>query len=245
MARAPIVSPHLATRRAAHGDLALVVFDLAGTTIQDRGEVAGAFAEALAAAGIALTAQEMSAVRGASKRDAIARLVGRHCGALEQQQRAARAAETYERFRAALTQRFEQAADLSMPDVVATFERLQRAGVRIALNTGFEGAIVDLILARVAWPETLLDAVVCGDDVTRGRPAPDMIFKSMERTGVRDPDGVAVVGDTRLDLEAGANAGVRYRIGDLTGAHDRTTLERAPHTHIVESISAVPDTCGL
>jgi phosphoglycolate phosphatase-like HAD superfamily hydrolase len=67
----------------------------------------------------------------------------------------------------------------------------------------------------------------------------------MERVGVRDAGLVAVVGDTRLDLEAGANAGVRYRIGVLSGAHDRATLERAPCTHLVESIGAVPDIWGL
>jgi phosphonatase-like hydrolase len=218
-----------------------VVLDLGGTTIRDRGEVPGAFAEALATAGIELAPQEMSAVRGASKREAVAQLVARHCGALNEQQRAAKATALYERFRTALTARFERAADLSMPDAVATFGRLQRAGIHIALNSGFERAIVDLIMAQVAWPKALLDVVVCGDDVATGRPAPDMIFRSMERTGVRDADRVAVVGDTRLDLEAGANAGARYRVGVLTGAHDRATLERAPHTHILESVGAVPD----
>ena len=229
------------TGRATHGYPALVVFDLGGTTIRDRGEVPQAFAEALASAGIEVASQEMSAVRGASKRDALALLVARHCAALNEQERTHRVAELYERFRAALAERFEQAADLGMPDAVATFARLQRGGIHVALNSGFDRGIVDLIMARVAWPRTLVDAVVCGDDVASGRPAPDMIFKSMERTGVPDAERVAVVGDTRLDLEAGANAGARYRIGVLSGAHDRATLARAPHTHIVESVGAVPD----
>ena len=74
-----------------------------------------------------------------------------------------------------------------------------------------------------------------------GRPAPFMIFHSMEQTRVTDVRRVAVVGDTVLDLEAGLNAGAAYRIGVLTGAHDRATLERAPHTHIVTSVAALPD----
>ena len=100
---------------------------------------------------------------------------------------------------------------------------------------------MQLILSRVAWPAGLVDVVVCGDDVARGRPAPDMIFACMERAGVDDATRVAVVGDTRLDMEAGANAGARYRIGVLTGAHDRATLERSPVTHVVSSLSAVAD----
>jgi phosphonatase-like hydrolase len=121
------------------------------------------------------------------------------------------------------------------------FERLHGAGIRVALNSGFDRAIVDVILAVTGWPDGLVDAVVCGDEVPAGRPSPFMIFRAMERTGVADASRVAVVGDTRLDLEAGANAGVACRIGVLTGAHDRATLERAPHTHLLESVGVVPD----
>jgi phosphonatase-like hydrolase len=132
-----------------------------------------------------------------------------------------------------------------MPHAVSTFERLRTAGIKIALNSGFDRDIMDLILRRVGWPAGLLDAVVCGDDVAAGRPAPDLILESMERTGVRDPDRVAAVGDTRLDLEAAAAAGARYRIGVLSGAHGREILEAAPCTHLVQSVAAVPDIWGL
>ena len=222
----------------------LVVFDVGGTTIRDRGEVPAAFAQALAAGGIAVDEREIAVWRGASKRDALRRLVGRELAGLSERGRPAKAAELYERFRAALAEKLARAADLSMPDAVATFERLKVAGMRIALNSGFDRDIMDLILSRVAWPAGLVDVVVCGEDVAHGRPAPDMIVASMERAGVRDAARVAVVGDTRLDMEAGANAGARYRIGVLTGAHDRATLERAPATHIVADLSAVPGVWG-
>jgi phosphoglycolate phosphatase-like HAD superfamily hydrolase len=44
-----------------------------------------------------------------------------------------------------------------------------------------------------------------------------------------------------LDLEAAFNAGAAWRIGVLTGAHDRATLAQAPHTHLVASVGDVPD----
>jgi phosphonatase-like hydrolase len=99
--------------------------------------------------------------------------------------------------------------------------------------------VVEAILAGVTW-SGLLDAWVCGDDVPRGRPAPFMIFRAMERCGAEDVRRVAVVGDTRLDLEAAWNAGAGWRIGVLTGAHDRATLATAPHTHLCEAVTAVP-----
>ena len=55
-----------------------------------------------------------------------------------------------------------------------------------------------------------------------------------------DAGRTAVGGDTRLDLEAARNAGVAWRIGVLTGAHDRATLAAAPHTHLLDSVRNVP-----
>jgi phosphoglycolate phosphatase-like HAD superfamily hydrolase len=48
---------------------------------------------------------------------------------------------------------------------------------------------------------------------------------------------VANVGDTALDLESAASAGVCWNVGVLTGAHTRDALERTPHTHIIDSVA--------
>src|SRR6185503_11433675 len=55
----------------------LVIFDLAGTTIRDRGEVVGCFTVALHECGIMFTPDELDHWRGASKRDVLHRLVAR------------------------------------------------------------------------------------------------------------------------------------------------------------------------
>ena len=54
---------------------ALVIFDMAGTTVEDRGQVPTAFAETLAANNITITSDEIARVRGASKRQAIRNLL--------------------------------------------------------------------------------------------------------------------------------------------------------------------------
>ena len=59
----------------------------------------------------------------------------------------------------------------------------------------------------------------------------------MEAAGAASVHRVANVGDTTLDLRAGRNAGVRWNIGVLSGAHDRRTLEGAPHTHLIPSVA--------
>jgi phosphonatase-like hydrolase len=211
----------------------LVVCDLAGTTIYDRGEVPAAFEQALREAGLAFDAAEVSAWRGASKREVLSRLIARQDGGTRSVDR------TYPRFRELLLQRLAEAGPLSLPGVQETLVRLKAERCRLAATTGFDRDVVETILAAVPWAG-LLDAWVCGDDVAQGRPAPFMIFRAMERCGVLDVRRVAVVGDTRLDLEAAWNAGAGWRVGVLTGAHDRATLTAAPHTHLCDAITALP-----
>lgn len=211
---------------------ALVIFDMAGTTVEDRGQVPAAFSAALSEAGINLSADEITRVRGASKRQAIRQLLP----ATEQP----RADEIYARFRDELSQRYRSDGVRSIAGAEDIFRRLRLKGAKVALTTGFDRAIAALLFSSLGWAPTTVDAVVCGDEVDNGRPSPDMILVAMKLTGVPDASQVANIGDTALDLEAASRAGVRWNIGVLSGAHGRETLEQAPHTHIINSIADLP-----
>jgi phosphonatase-like hydrolase len=215
----------------------LVVSDLAGTTVYDRGEVPAAFADALREAAVPFDPAEITAWRGASKREVLGRLLGR--GGAPADAVAERLPRVYGRFHALLAERLARAAPVSLPEVGGAFARLHVGGIRIALTTGFDRGLVEQLLAAVDWAD-LVDAWVCSDDVLLGRPAPDMIVLAMRRCEVKDAGRIAVVGDTRLDLEAARNAGARWRIGVLTGAHDRATLAASPHTHLLDSVRDLP-----
>ena len=58
----------------AHG-INLMVFDMAGTTVEDAGQVPKAFNAALAECDIRISEEQLAQIRGASKREAIAELV--------------------------------------------------------------------------------------------------------------------------------------------------------------------------
>ena len=92
----------------------------------------------------------------------------------------------------------------------------------------------------MGWQAAVVDTMVCGDDVANGRPAPDLIFKAMERTGVSDAARVMAVGDTVLDLRAGRNAGAGCVVGVLSGAHRRAQLESEPHDDLINSVAELP-----
>ncbi len=216
-------------------DIALVVFDMAGTTIEDTGQVPEAFTTVLARHGIAITDDALGAVRGASKRAAIRHFVAQHHAAEIE----ARTDKIYADFRDYLAQLFNAGGVKPMPGAAKTFDWLRAKGVKIALNTGFDRATTDLIIEAVGWGHGVADAIICGDDVTLGRPAPYLIFHSMEATGVTSVHEVMCVGDTVLDLQAGCNAGVRYVIGVLSGAHKKAQMEKERHTHLIESVAAL------
>jgi phosphonatase-like hydrolase len=117
---------------------------------------------------------------------------------------------------------------------------LRARGVQVALNTGFDRETTNLLLDALHWRDGVVDAVVCGDEVAAGRPAPYMIFHCMEATGVTNVRNVANAGDTVLDLQAGYNAGVALNIGVLSGAHGRDQMQEQPHTHLLNSVAELP-----
>jgi phosphonatase-like hydrolase len=121
-----------------------------------------------------------------------------------------------------------------------TFAALRSRGIKVALNTGFDRTITELILRTVGWDRDTVDAVVCGDDVAAGRPAPYLIYRAMEATGTHRAREVVNLGDTALDLQAGDNAGVGLNLGVLSGAHRREQLERSPHDHLLASVADLP-----
>lgn len=216
----------------------LVVFDMIGTTIHATDAVPQAFAMALAPEGVLVDATTLARVRGLNKRTAIAALVPPGAD------HAARSEATYGRFEQALLAGYGPGQLTPVAGAADALRRCRAAGIRTALNTGFERTLAGHLVRRLAW-ETLADTVVCGDDVPEGRPAPFLIYRAMERTAVKDVGRVAVVGDTTADLEAGHHARAGWNIGVWSGAHDRARLERAPHTHLCASVADVPAILGI
>jgi phosphonatase-like hydrolase len=208
----------------------LLVLDLAGTTVKDTGQVVDAFVNGLAEHGIHVTAEQVKAVRGASKREAVEQLVS------DGPNRTQRSNAAYATFRAHLQRTYRTHGVEPIGRAEEIFRYFRDRGVRVALNTGFDREITSLLLDSLNWRHAV-DAVVCGDDVKHGRPAPDLILRAMEVNGITNVADVANVGDTTLDLQAGHSAGVRWNIGVLSGAHGRDQMEHAPHTHLLLSVA--------
>ena len=216
----------------------LAVFDMVGTTVHAGDEVPAAFREAMGSVGVELPEEAITGIRGRSKRDAITDLLRLH---LPGGTGGADLVEAvYARFQEALRSAYRARAR-AVPGAEGVFLQLKQLHVETVLNTGLDRETAELIVHSLGWDALGLGGLVTGDDVVRGRPAPDLIEAAMRLRTVEDPASVIAVGDTTSDLDAAAAAGVGWSIGVLSGAHTRSKLEAHPHTVILESVEAVPD----
>jgi len=236
MAAASIPSVVLGARHNSLPPIRLIVLDVGGTIIEDRGNVPESLRNALAHHGIDSTPEEISKWRGASKREIIRHFV-------DQQSLPANAdrdkltATVYDEFTADLI-----AVYRSVPPIAGAedaIRELRQKGYLVATTTGFDRAITASIFGRLGWNQYFA-ATICSDDVAQGRPSPFMLFHAMESARVNRVAEVVAVGDTPLDLQAGSNAGLRAVVGVLSGAGTADNLRREPHTHILPSVAALP-----
>jgi phosphonatase-like hydrolase len=213
---------------------------MAGTTVEDGGQVRDAFLGALADQGIVIDEGALQAWRGASKREVLRHFVEGQFGR-DDADNARRSELAYAAFRQRLERSYAKGGVRAVDGAEETFAWLRERGIQIALTTGFYRKVTDTILRALGWqPGGIVDASVCSDEVARGRPAPYMIFRAMEATGVVDVGRVIKVGDTVLDLRAGTNAGVRGVVGVLSGSQTVDQLGRVAHTYLVGSVADLP-----
>lgn len=218
----------------------LTVFDMAGTTIDDGGAVYDALRSAVEWAGAPVSDEDLQAWMGTDKTTAIAELL--EAGGVSATPE--RVAPTFEEFRRVLADAYRTNPPRPMPGVEDALRTLRARGVLVALTTGFDDDVVRPLLASLGWrvgwsPEHLVNAVVTTSDVVAGRPAPYMIHRAMERTGVVDVRRVLAAGDTVVDVRAARNAGV-VAVGVCTGALGRAELEAEPHDHVLDGVRDVP-----
>ena len=216
----------------------LAALDMAGTTVDEGGLVYAAVEAAVAeAVGGPVPAGLMQQWKGTSKEEAIAGLL-RAMGCDDSR---TRLLTVYEAFAGKLAEAYDKTPPAPVPGVPEMFEALRRAGVKVALQTGYAKPVANSIMTGLGWAvgETV-DALVTSDTVAASRPAPYLIFHAMEATGVTDVRRVLTAGDTPNDLAAGLNAGAGFVVGVTTGSFTRSQLEAEPHTHILDSVATLP-----
>jgi phosphonatase-like hydrolase len=213
----------------------LVIFDIAGTTVSDENNVATAFQKAFALNDISIDREMVNPLMGYHKPQAIQMALEQ----VNQEFDADLIEEIHSDFEAEMIDFYEKDPSVKpIPGAEEIFEWLKKKNVKIALNTGFSAIIAEVIISRLQWEDKgLIDEYIGSDEVEKGRPYTYMINELMKRCKVSNPQAVAKVGDTPVDIEEGKNAGCRYVVAVTTGASSPPELLVCNPTHIIDHLS--------
>lgn len=144
----------------------------------------------------------------------------------------------------ALCVRYRQRADAPefvrqfrlYPGVARTLAELRAVGLRLVVATSKRRATTLDILQHCGI-EALIDAVIGGDCVTRGKPHPEMVRRA--RTLLPSAaDRTVVIGDTRFDIEMGKAAGVAT-CAVTYGAHPPHQLRALQPDFVIDDFASV------
>jgi phosphoglycolate phosphatase len=116
-----------------------------------------------------------------------------------------------------------------LTDLAALFRGLRDSGLKIAVATVDDRGPTEATFAALGV-DSLVDALVGGDDGVPLKPAPDMVWAVCEVAGV-DPAQSVVVGDAVTDLHMGRAAGAGLVVAVLTGVAPEEAL--TPHADLV------------
>lgn len=219
----------------------LVVFDIAGTTVTDRGNINEVFRQAFASVGLTdVDAKDVDDVMGYRKKEAIKKIVSKYKHGFENDDDFIES--IHSEFSDRMVSFYETDEDLKpLPFAEKVFRELKDHNVKVALNTGFTRAITTPILKRLAWDNAdFIDEVICSDEVDEGRPQPFMMQRLMQKLKVTDADDVAKVGDTKVDILEGINAGCGLVIAITTGAYKREELLKYHPDYVIDSLEILP-----
>lgn len=116
------------------------------------------------------------------------------------------------------------------PTVEAMFEALR--GHRLGLVTNKPAMFTVPLLQALGWTHRF-DTVVCGDTLPQRKPAPEPLLHAIDALGLT-PDACVFVGDTPIDRETAANAGVRFASVSWGRAAAEAVASTTPVTTITD-----------
>lgn len=204
-----------------------VIFDLDGVLVESgvyHRDAWKAFAENH---GTEMSDEFFWSTFGERNAELLPRILGRDLSA-EQTRRLSE--EKEQRFRDAATGRLKM-----LPGAWALIQALNQWGVPMAIGSSTPRSNMEFFLDELGLRK-VIQTVVCGDDVTTGKPDPEVFLKAAERLGC-SPTGTVVVEDAVSGVKAAKAAGAACLA--LTTSVGRADLESAGADRVETDLSGL------
>jgi phosphonatase-like hydrolase len=215
--------------------ISMIVFDMAGTTIDEDNIVYKTLQKSINEFGIDVSLDAVLAIgAGKEKLNAIEDIIKVHGNTND----LAKAESIFKLFLESLATAYEAFDIKSMKHAESVLLELRTRNILVVLNTGYDKNTANFILNKIQWRQFYhFDLLVTATDVANSRPAPDMITYAMNLFSIHDSKKVIKVGDSKIDIEEGKNANCLYTIGVTTGAQTRQQLLEANPDYIMDDLN--------
>jgi phosphonatase-like hydrolase len=214
----------------------MVVFDMAGTTVDEDNVVYKTLMKTINAAGFNFTLEQVLALGAGKEKLMAVKDILASANAVDEVQ----ALAIHTIFTKELETAYNNFELKPQPGAEEVFSTLKERGILVVLNTGYSKTTAVSIFQKLGWKVwEQVDTLITASDVQRNRPYPDMILLAMEQLGITDAKEVVKVGDSIIDIEEGKNAGCGLSIGITTGAHTQAQLASANPDHIIHNLAAL------
>ena len=211
----------------------LLVFDMAGTVINENGLVYKTLYETLNSFSINVTQEDIKNMAGANKHEVICHYTSHNSKSNNNDNLNRIIINKFEN-NLKCAYRKNMSISLIDPELKNHFENLRLSGYKIGLNTGYSRDLQSTIIKKLEL-EHSVDAYISSEDVTSGRPAPFMIYNLMNELNVKNTDEVVKIGDTINDILEGKNSKCET-IGVLTGANNEDELLEVGANYVINSV---------
>lgn len=214
--------------------ISMVVFDMAGTTVDEGNVVYRTLHKAIEKYFPSISFEEVLLWgAGKEKLQAIKETLSGTNNDLSEEN----IQIIFQEFLLLLDKAYEHLMVIPTSNTERLFQELRSLGILVVLNTGYNFATASSLIKKLNWQQGVhYDLLVTASDVTKNRPQPDMILYAMDKLNIHDADRIIKVGDSTIDIEEGKNAGCKYNIGVTTGAHTKAQLKEASPNFIFDNI---------
>jgi len=122
---------------------------------------------------------------------------------------------------------------VALPGVVALLENLKTAGIPTAVGTSAQRKNIECAFGLLGISHLFQD-VAASEDVTKGKPDPQVFLKAAEKLGA-DPANCVVIEDAHVGLQAARAAGMKC-VG-VTTTHSAESLAAEAPDRVVNSLA--------
>ena len=175
-----------------------VIFDMDGVLVDSADAHLQSWQVLAEENGVSVTSQQVAASFGQQNRDIVPTLFGSVSDA--------RFTELADRKEQIYRDLVREAPPI-VEGAVALVRRLYEAGAALAIGSSAPRANIDLVLSAMVISDCI-GVIVSGDDVTRGKPDPQVFAMAIEQLRI-PPQRCVVIEDAPVGVEAGKAAGAQ------------------------------------